>query len=77
MQIRDTDTKTTPGTIWVSRNVYDAFELKEFGTYLRHMEKGKRDVDQCATLPSGEEHLCHSENEFTQLVKVYMDPGSR
>lgn len=42
LHIRDTDTKTAPGTIWTSRTVLDAFELKTYASYSWHTEKDKK-----------------------------------
>ena len=34
IHIQNTDTKVDPGTIWTYRNVFDAFEGKEYGTFM-------------------------------------------
>jgi hypothetical protein len=80
IHVQNTDTKMSPGTIWRYRNVFDAFEGKEYGTYAWRTEKAKKywevpAVECEVTLPSGEKKLCHSDGEFTDLVKVYMEGG--
>lgn len=77
---QNTDTKIDPETIWTYRSVFDAFEGKDYGTYAWHTEKDKKYWEvppfQCeVTLPSGEKKLCHSDVEFTELVKIYMEGG--
>lgn len=68
----------TPGTIWTHRHVFDAFEGKVYGAYMWHTDKVKKYWEvppiKCeVTLPSGEKKDCHSNDEFTELVKVYME----
>jgi hypothetical protein len=80
IQVQNMDTKTSPGTIGTYRNVFDAFEGKEYGAYAWYTKKGKQYWEvppfQCeVTLPSGEKKSCHSDGEFTELVKVYMEGG--
>ncbi|HVO11065.1 MAG TPA: hypothetical protein VMX54_10040 [Vicinamibacteria bacterium] len=74
------NTRVYGDTTWTYRYVVDAFEGKEYGTYMWHTEKGKKYWEvppfQCeATLPSGEKKQCHSDDEFTELVKPYMEGG--
>ena len=78
IHIQNTDSKVDPGTIWTYRNVFDAFEGKAYGTFAWHTEKGKKYWEvppfQCeVTLMSAEKKLCQSSDEFTELVKVYME----
>src|SRR5690349_24996893 len=37
-----TDAKTNPKMIWTTRSVYDAFEGKEYATYMWHTVVGKK-----------------------------------
>ncbi|HSP17277.1 MAG TPA: hypothetical protein VLV78_21215 [Thermoanaerobaculia bacterium] len=72
-----TDAKTNPKVIWTTRSVYDAFEGKEYATYVWHTVEGKKYWEvppfQCeVTLPSGEKKICHSDDEFNELIQPYM-----
>ena len=72
-----TDAKTNPKVIWTTRTVVDAFEGKECATYVWHTEEGKKYWEvppfQCeVTVPSGEKKICHSDDEFEELIKPYM-----
>jgi hypothetical protein len=63
-----------PGTVWEGRDVFDAFEGKEYGTYMWRTGKDKKPTIDCeVTLPSGQRKDCHSEDEFRELAKVYME----
>ena len=75
MSIMNTDSKTS--TIWDHRTVMDAFEGKVFGAYSWHTDPVKKYWEVApviceVTLPSGEKQLCKSEDEFQELVKIYM-----
>jgi hypothetical protein len=64
-------------TIWSYRNVFDAFEGKLYASYMWHTEPDSKYWEvapmHCeVTLSSGEKTLCHSDDEFSDLVKVYM-----
>jgi hypothetical protein len=77
MTIQDTDVKTAPGGITTSKFLLDAFEGKYLGTFIWQSDKLKkaREVPpfQCdVTLPSGEKRVCHSSDEFNELVRGYM-----
>jgi hypothetical protein len=72
------NTAATSTTTWTYRNVYDAFEGKAYGAYAWHTvgEKKYWEVPPvtCEVIsPTGDKQLCHSDEEFTTLVKVYMD----
>ncbi|MDP9262974.1 MAG: hypothetical protein M3O85_01490 [Acidobacteriota bacterium] len=74
----NTDAKTAPGTIWDNTTVLDAFEEKPYAQYMWHTEKDKKYWEvapfMCkVTIPSGEEKICHSSEEFDALVKYYME----
>jgi hypothetical protein len=63
--------------IWTYRNVFDAFEGKQYGTYAWRTEGGKKFWEVApviceVTSPTGERQFCHSDEEFSKLVKVYM-----
>ncbi len=65
-------------TIWQYREVFDAFEGKQYGNYAWHSEPDKKywEVSPVAcqvTLPTGEKQTCHSDGEFTKLIRVYME----
>ena len=56
----------------------DAFEGKEYGSYILFVPTGKADwqvqPSECwVLLPSGEEKNCQSGDEFDALVKQYME----
>jgi hypothetical protein len=58
--------------------VFDAFEGKEYATYIWHIEKNKKYWEvppfECkVTSISGGETECHSQAEFDELVKQYME----
>jgi hypothetical protein len=66
-----------PDIFWTYKFVSDAYEGKDFGSYVWHSDKVKKYWEvppfQCqVTLPSGEEKLCKSSDEFDDLIKVYM-----
>ena len=61
-----------------SRTIMDAFEGKEYGTYIWTNPTGKPAQDvapmRCSVVtPSGETLKCRSDDEFTTMVKVYME----
>jgi len=72
------NTEIQQSTIWTYRNVFDAFEGKEYGSYSWHTVKDKKYWEvppfECkVTLPSGEQKPCGSKEEFTDLVRIYME----
>ena len=76
VHVQNTTTQAT--TIWTHRNVYDAFEGKPYGTYAWHTVGEKKCWEVAPVIcevisPTGDKQLCHSDEEFTKLVKVYMD----
>jgi hypothetical protein len=78
IQIEQTDTKTSSSHIWMSKNVSDAFERKEYGDYMWRSDKVKKywevpPVICKVMLPSGEEKFCHSTDEVDTLIKQYME----
>ena len=78
IEVEYTDTRTVRGEIITSKNVSDAFEGKVYGNYTWSTEKGTKFWEvpplECkVTLPSGEEKVCDSADEFDELVKQYME----
>lgn len=76
--IRDTDTKGTPGTIYVNEQIIDAFEGKVYATYLWRTDKAEKFWEvppaECkVAMISGAEKQCQSRVEFDMLVRQYMD----
>jgi hypothetical protein len=76
--VENTDTKTTPGTIWTNKVLSDAFEGKIYGSYAWHTDKGKKywevpPVECKVTMLSSEEKQCGSDDEFGALIKQYME----
>ena len=72
------DSYTVPDAIFAYQNVLDAFEVKQLGSYAWRGNKGKKSRDVrpfvCeVTLPSGDKRVCHSNHEFTELVRLYME----
>ena len=72
------DSYTVPDAIFAYQNVLDAFEVKQLGSFAwRGNKRGKhREVRPFVcevTLPSGDKRVCHSNDELTELVKLYME----
>src|SRR5579859_3222535 len=68
MQVRDTDTRSVPGTIVTSDTVLDAFEGKEYASYIWSTQKNKKywqvpPLECKVTSLSGQETVCHSSEE--------------
>ena len=60
-----------------SKILTDAFEGKDYGSYIFVSKPNEADWQvtptECkVTLPSGEETICHSSDEFDALVKQYI-----
>jgi hypothetical protein len=78
MEIQETDAKTVRGSILTLKQLADAFEGKVYGNYIWSTQKNKKfwevpPLECTVTLPSGEQTLCHSSEEFDRLVKQYME----
>jgi hypothetical protein len=61
-----------------AKSLLDAYEGKQYGDYFWINSQGKKywevqPVVCKATMPSGEERNCQSEEEFYDLIKVYME----
>jgi hypothetical protein len=72
------DSYTVPGAIFAYQNVLDAFEVKQLGSYAWRGNKRRKHGEVrpfvCeVTLPSGDKRVCRSNDEFTELVKLYME----
>jgi hypothetical protein len=72
------DSYTAPDAIFAYQNVLDAFEVKQLGSYAwrgnKRRKLGEVRPFVCeVTLPSGDKRACHSNEEFTQLVRLYME----
>lgn len=68
----------TGQVIYVFKNVLDAFENKDVGTYVWHTVGDKKywevPPSQCHVVStSGEKQACQSEDEFNKLTDVYMN----
>jgi hypothetical protein len=56
------------------RDVSDAFEGKQYGTFMEGVEPNKPFICE-VTLTSGEKPQCQSSDEFDEVVKTYMQEG--
>ena len=64
-------------TFWNYKIVSDAYEGTVFASYSWHSDRVKKywempPVECKVTLPSGDDELCKSSEEFDKMVKVYM-----
>lgn len=64
-------------TVWTHRNVFDAVEGKEYGTYSWRADAVKKywevpPIICVVETPQGETQQCHSDDEFSKLVHIYM-----
>lgn len=79
MRVLHTDAHTSRGRMVSTYvDVMDAFQGKQYGTYVWHTETNKKflivpPVTCEVTLPTGEQKICHSMDEFEELVNVYLD----
>jgi hypothetical protein len=74
--IESTDA-TNPNMIWTNKGLYDAFEGKAYGDYIWHSDEKKKYWEMPPTTcevtgGSGEKKLCHSSEEFDELIKPYV-----
>jgi hypothetical protein len=74
------DTTADKATASSSRSLSDAFEGKEYGSYVwvnvlsQHKKYWEVAPTECkVTMPSGEEKTCQSIEEFDTLAKAYME----
>jgi hypothetical protein len=73
-----TQPKPADGTIITNKILIDAFEGKTYGEYTWRSDKVKKYWEVApfyckGTLTSGEEKVCHSSDEFDEIVKLYME----
>ena len=73
-----TNTAVAGPVVVTVRNLFDAFEGREYGTYLWRNPGNKKywevEPSKCQVIqPSGEVTQCRSDEEFTSLSKIYMD----
>ena len=78
MEITNTDTRSAKPQILTSKSLSDAFEGKVYGSYVWSTQKGKKywevpPLECTVTLLSGDEKVCHSSDEFNELVKQFME----
>jgi hypothetical protein len=69
------DTRSTPGSVFISKTLLDAFEGKTYGEFFlqRQARTGNQEWLQCyVTQTSGEEQPCKSQGEFDTLTDAYM-----
>ena len=76
--VKTEDTGTKYGSPTVSKSVSDAFEGKIYGNYLWINSKKQKywevkPLECTVTASSGEEKTCESDQEFDQLIKIYME----
>jgi hypothetical protein len=74
--VENTDAKHPP-TIWTFKNLSDAYEGKSYGEYSWHTVKDKKYWEvppfSCkVVLPSDGKQICKSDEEFKDMIKVYM-----
>ena len=67
----------SPDVFWTYKVVSDAYEGTVFASYAWHSDKVKKywempPVECKVTLPSGDEELCTSSDEFDKMIKIYM-----
>jgi hypothetical protein len=75
--IRNVDA-SNPATIWTHKNLIDAYGGKQYGEYHWHTVKNTKywEVPSLlcrVVLPSGQEMICKSDDEFAELMKIYME----
>ena len=72
------NTSTQHGSVMTAKTLADAYEGRVLGTYIWINSTGRKYWEvtptECDVItPSGEKKLCHSSDEFDELVKVYME----
>jgi hypothetical protein len=73
--MNETDSRSTPGSVFISKTLSDAFEGKTYGEFFlqRQVGTGKRQWIQCYVIqPSGDEKPCESQGQFDRLAEMYM-----
>ena len=72
------NTTATEKSVSVNKSLEDAFEGKEYAEFMWINNSGKKywevSPSICkVTLPSGQEQICNSSDEFDELIKPYME----
>lgn len=75
--IETQNTSSQGKELFTFRNVYDAVERRDFGTYVWRADPVRKYWEvapfQCEVdAADGEKQLCHSEEEFSKLVQTYL-----
>jgi hypothetical protein len=78
MVVQDTNSKIARGHIIQTKFLFDAFEGKDYGQFFWKSDGTKKYSEVLpfvceVTLPSGEKRICHSSDEFEELIKFYME----
>jgi hypothetical protein len=73
-----TSTAIVGRTATTVRTVFDAFEGKDYGSYISYNPGDKKYWEvvpsKCEVIqPSGAAQVCHSDGEFSVLAKVYLE----
>jgi hypothetical protein len=75
VEIKATDTKVSPGTIWTYKFLSDAYEGKTYGSYSWHTVEGKKYWEvppfECLMYPNGNDNslqVCKSDAEFDDFA---------
>lgn len=74
--VESTDT-ISPKTIMTHRTLFDAFEGRSYGEYAWRSEENKKYWEVAPFVcrvdsPTGEPQKCKTDDEFKELVKIYM-----
>ena len=72
------NTTATSGVVWTHRTLFDAFESKPYGTYAWRTDEKKKYWEvapvMCEVIsPNGEKQPCGSDDEFQNLIRIYME----
>lgn len=75
--VENTDSAYAP-TIWTRKSLFDAYEGKAYGEYSWHTVKDKKYWEvppfMCrVTSPAGTNQFCKSDEEYGELIKVYLE----
>jgi hypothetical protein len=77
--IQSADTKTEKGKIWQNKDLWDAYERKNYAAFMWRSDPAKqvKPVECHVFMPTGEKKTCESAEEFDELVKTYMGRGGQ
>ena len=57
-----------------SYNLFDAYELRDYASFIGQIDKGQKIIHLCLLTPSlGNEQICKSEEEYKAFVVQYME----